>query len=128
MARPKIVWTEKQYKTLEGLCAIQCSILEIENVLDIRHETLDRLCREHYKDADGKPMRYSQVYKKYSETGKTSLRRTQFKMAEHSVPMAIFLGKQYLGQSDEVRANVEVTEPVKIIRQYDGGIAIDDGK
>ena len=29
-----------------------------------------------------------------------SLRRLQFKLAEKSVPMAIFLGKNYLGQKD----------------------------
>jgi hypothetical protein len=31
-----------------------------------------------------------------------SLRRTQFRLAEKSAAMAIFLGKQYLGQSDNV--------------------------
>ena len=31
-----------------------------------------------------------------------SLRRTQFKLAEHNTSMAIFLGKQYLGQKDIV--------------------------
>lgn len=31
-----------------------------------------------------------------------SLRRTQFKLAEKNPTMAIFLGKQYLGQRDNI--------------------------
>lgn len=33
---------------------------------------------------------------------KIRLRRIQFKLAENSTPMAIFLGKQYLGQKDKI--------------------------
>lgn len=33
-------------------------------------------------------------------SGRVSIRRTQFKLAEKNPSMAIFLGKQYLGQSD----------------------------
>jgi hypothetical protein len=35
------------------------------------------------------------------EVGKSSLRRKQFRLAEKSASMAIFLGKNYLGQSDD---------------------------
>jgi hypothetical protein len=34
--------------------------------------------------------------------GKIGLRRKQFRLADTSAPMAIFLGKQYLGQSDVI--------------------------
>ena len=34
-----------------------------------------------------------------------SLRRIQWKHAEKSVPMAIWLGKQYLGQRDNIEVN-----------------------
>jgi hypothetical protein len=40
------------------------------------------------------------VYKRFAAAGNASLRRSQFKMAEKSVPMAIFLGKNWLNQSD----------------------------
>lgn len=47
-------------------------------------------------------MTFSQVYKKYSSTGKISLRRMQFRSAENgSVPMQIWLGKQYLEQKEK---------------------------
>ena len=98
--RPKIVWSEKDYKAFEALCSMQCTISEIESVMDVDHKTIDRLCKEHYKDSKGKPMSFSQVHIKYKEVGKMSLRRTQLKLAEKSATMSIFLGKQYLGQRD----------------------------
>ena len=39
-----------------------------------------------------------------------SLRRIQYKLAEKNTSMAIFLGKQYLGQRD----NVEVKNPEEL--------------
>ena len=100
--RPKIVWTEKQYEVLQGLCYIQATVEEIEDVLNIDRKTLYRLCVEYYKDEEGNPMQFSTVYKKYSANGKISLRRMQFRSAENgNVPMQIWLGKQYLGQRDK---------------------------
>lgn len=105
--RPKIVWDDQRYKTFEGLCGIQATIEEIESVLDIDHKTVDRLCKEHYKDAKGKPMGFSQVYKKYSSTGKMSLRRKQYEVANAgNVSMLIWLGKQYLGQKDQQETTI----------------------
>lgn len=107
MARPKIVWSEKEYAIFEGLCGIQATIEELENVLNIDHKTIDRLCREHYKDAKGKEMSFSQTYKKYSSTGKMSIRRQQFRAAEAgNVSMLIWLGKQYLGQKEQQETTI----------------------
>ena len=47
-------------------------------------------------------MTFSEAYKMFSAQGKMSLRRYQFKMAEHNPTMAIWLGKQILGQADVV--------------------------
>ena len=105
--RPKIVWSDKDYKTFEGLCSIQATIEEIEHVLNITYKTLNRLCKEHYQTEDGQPMDFSTTYKKYSETGKISLRRYQFKLAEKNAAMAIWLGKQYLGQRDNLDVQTE---------------------
>ncbi len=102
--RPKITWSGKDYKAFEALCSMQCTISEIESVMDVDHKTIDRLCKEHYKDSRGKPMNFSQVHIKYKEVGKMSLRRTQFKLSEKSAAMAIFLGKQILGQRDNFEA------------------------
>ena len=59
---------------------------------------------------------------------KIKLRRTQFKLAEHSVPMAIWLGKQYLGQrdvveqiADEASAGIlrDIEEEIKKAKEYE---------
>lgn len=42
--------------------------------------------------------------------GHVSLRRKQFHLADKSPAMAIFLGKNYLGQSDNPTATVEISD------------------
>ena len=83
-------------KTFEKLCAIQCTKDEICGIFDIDEKTLTRWCKDTYNEG------FSDVFKRKSQTGKMSLRRTQFKLAEKNPTMAIFLGKQYLGQRDIV--------------------------
>lgn len=78
----------------EGLCRLQCTEIEICGWFGIDHKTLHRWCKDTYSQD------YSQVYKEKAQAGRISLRRAQFRMAEKSAAMAIFLGKQYLGQSD----------------------------
>ena len=53
---------------------------------------------------------------KRSAGGLTSLRRIQFSMAHTNVAMAIWLGKQYLGQKDIVDTLVEHIKPIQLIR------------
>lgn len=85
MARPKL---EIDYNAVEKLANIQCTQEEIANFLDISVRTLQR-------DEE-----FCHIYNKGRENGKMSLRRMQFKLAEKSHAMAIWLGKQYLGQRD----------------------------
>lgn len=87
MARPKKVI---DYVTVEKLANIQCTQEEIANFLNIHVRTLQR-------DEE-----FCRVFKKGIDNGKMSLRRMQFKLAEKNTSMAIFLGKQYLGQKDVV--------------------------
>lgn len=96
MARPKIVWDDDEYRQFEALCGMLATVEEIENVLDVDHKTIDRLCKDRYGFG------FSQAYKKYSDGGRLTLRRYQMQLAKKSAAMAIFLGKQYLGQKDVV--------------------------
>lgn len=91
MGRPK---KEIDKEIFEELCEIQCTEDEIASVFRCSIDTLSRFCKETYKES------FAEVYKKLSEGGKTSLRRKQWKLAETSATMAIWLGKQYLGQKD----------------------------
>lgn len=80
--------------TFEKLCSIQCTQAEICAVLDVNHETLERWCERTYNK------KFAIVYKEKRGVGKVSLRRMQFEMASNNVTMAIWLGKQMLGQTD----------------------------
>lgn len=115
--RPK-----KEIKKLEfeKLCGLQCTQQEICDFLGVDHKTLTRWCKREYG------AEYSQVYQEKRTNGKISLRRMQFKLAEKSAAMAIFLGKNILGQSDypeigneeeiERRANLQVTTIAEQLR------------
>lgn len=83
----------------EELCAIQCTLNEIAGVFRCHIDTIDRFCREEYDDC------FSNVFKKYSEEGKSSLRRAQWKKAVYdgNTTMLIWLGKQYLGQTEKIQ-------------------------
>lgn len=86
---------KKRFKAqFEGLCRIQCTEEEICGVLNCDDATLCRWCKTVYGRT------FADVYKEKRQGGKASLRRQQFKIAETNATMAIWLGKQYLGQSD----------------------------
>ena len=95
MARPR---KEIDPKIFKNLCAIFCTLDEIAGVFDCSPDTIERWCQREY----GEP--FAEVYKKECGRGKSSLRRMQFKLAEKSAAMAIFLGKNYLGQKDQPEA------------------------
>jgi len=78
----------------EHLCSIQCTREEICAFFGISKDTLLRWCKETYGTD------FDTIYKEKRQMGKASLRRTQWKLADKSVPMAIFLGKNMLGQVD----------------------------
>ena len=90
-------------KIFENLCGLQCTLEEIAGVFDCSADTIERWCKREYKQT------FAEVYKKHSAKGKMSLRRTQFKLAEKSAAMAIFLGKNYLGQKDNIIETDEQT-------------------
>ena len=86
---------EIDQNTFEGLCEIQCTLEEIAGVLRVSEDTVERWCQRTYE------LRFTDTYKKFSAHGKTSLRRHQFEVAaKGNATMLIWLGKQYLGQSD----------------------------
>lgn len=84
---------------VRSLCAIQCSQDEIAAFLKVSKQTLWRRSHEHF----GVP--FNEVRKQWANGGKCSLRRKQWKLADTSATMAIFLGKQILGQRDDVNLN-----------------------
>ena len=87
VGRPRI---EIDYTMAEKYGAVMCTIVEIASLMGV---SVSRL--EHDPE-------FMQAYKRGLDNGKSSLRRSQYKAALAGNPtMLIWLGKQYLGQSDK---------------------------
>ena len=91
MARPRKEIDQKQF---EYLCGLQCTKEEICGFFDVSEKTLNAWCKRTYRQS------FSLIFQQKRGPGKISLRRTQFRLAEESAAMAIWLGKQYLGQRE----------------------------
>ena len=94
MGRPK---KEIDKIEFEKLCGLQCTKEEMCGWFEVTDKTLESWCKRTYKKG------FSEIFSEKRGKGKISLRRTQFKLAEKSPAMAIFLGKNYLGQSDKIQ-------------------------
>lgn len=81
-------------KQFENLCGLQCTYNEVCDFFDVDDKTLNSWCKSTYGTT------FSEVFKVKRGKGQISLRRMQWKLAEKKASMAIFLGKQYLGQKD----------------------------
>ena len=93
MGRPRIEINNIEF---EKLCALQCTLEEIAGFFDCSGDTIERWCKREYN------LPFAEIYKKFSATGKIALRRYQMRLAEKHPNMAIWLGKQMLGQRDSV--------------------------
>lgn len=80
----------------EQLCGIMCTEDEICDIFKTTDKTLSNWCKRTYG------LGFSDAHKRFSARGKLSLRRYQFKLAQKNASMAIFLGKNYLGQRDAI--------------------------
>lgn len=90
--------------TVEKLAGIGCTHEEIAYALDMSVDTL--VIKRGFSDA----------FKKGSAAGRRSLRHKQYQMAVGgSVPLLIWLGKQYLGQQETVTT------------EHTGEVTINDG-
>ena len=105
--RPKIQINTDNFKKL---CSMQCTLDEIAGFFECSPDTIENWCKATFK------ARFSDIYKKFSQHGKVSLRRNQFKLAEKNANMAIWLGKQYLNQRDNIDISAEVMEDDEFTR------------
>ena len=97
--RPKKVLTEDALKLIQNLAHIMCTEEEIASILGA---SVDTLLNEDNKDL------FRTAIEKGRHEGKQSLRRQQYQLAmKGNCSMLIWLGKQYLGQSEKIDANVK---------------------
>lgn len=78
----------------EGLCGIFCTKEELLTVLGTDPRTLSAWCERFYG------MDLDSAKQKFLRHGKASLRRMQMNLARKNAAMAIWLGKQILGQKE----------------------------
>ena len=90
--RPIKQLNEAGKEMVRKLAAVMCTEEEIASVLDVSVELL-------HNSANNET--FAECYKSGKEQGKASLRRSQFELAKKNASMAIWLGKQYLGQCDD---------------------------
>jgi len=102
------------WEQVKKLAAIQCTRDEIASFLGICRETLQRAAKREFGVVFG------DLLEEWKEGGKVSLRRKQWLLADKSATMAIFLGKQMLGQRDDIRLNHSGAIVQEIVHFGDG--------
>jgi len=101
MGRHKI---KIDFGMVDNLCNIQCTTEEIASVLNVSVDTLERRCKEE------KEVTFAVYSAQKRQGGKMSLRRKQMELAlAGDKTMLIWLGKQYLEQSDKTDSKIGVT-------------------
>ncbi len=105
MARKRIEIDQKEF---EKLCELQCSLMEVASWFRCSEDTIQRWCKRTYKQT------WTEVFETYRGHGLIRIRRIQMQLAETSPQMAIWLGKQYLGQKDKHETTVQGGVPVVI--------------
>lgn len=110
---PSKPMTDKDLQQLIAMIRIHCTRDEICDVLGMSDTTLNRrIAEQGISGVDN----FEALYQKHSATGKASLRRMQWKSAEDgSVTAQIWLGKQVLGQTDQIKQQVEVAARIETI-------------
>ena len=86
---------EMDKNMFEVYCQLACSEQDICDLFGgVDHKTLDEWCQKTYG------MGFDQIYRKKVSPVKLALRKNQLLLSKTSSMMAIFLGKNMLGQSD----------------------------
>lgn len=83
-------------RQFESLLEIQCTAMEICDVIGVSKQTLQKFCKKTY----GKP--FEEVAPVFRAKGKSNLRRMGLKLAETNPAVWIFMAKNYLGMADTV--------------------------
>lgn len=100
--KPGAKTIEIDWDKVDALARIQCTHEEVASVLNCSVETLQRRCRDNHGEE------FAEYFTRKRLGGKASLRRRQWSMAETNPTMAIFLGKQYLDQTDQQQIKQQV--------------------
>src|SRR5208283_5240291 len=102
--RPRL---EIDWSTFDALCAVQCTLAEIAAHFGVSEDTIERAVKREHS------MSFADCFAQKRKGGFVSLRRKQWELAMAGNPtMLIFLGKQWLGQTDKQEINVPLIRVV----------------
>lgn len=101
IGRPEILI---DWALVDSLLGIQCTKVEICDVIGISDDTLSRRCKSEHN------MTYAEYSEQKGSSGRISLRRKQYELAmSGDRVMLIWLGKQYLKQSEKMEQTNTIT-------------------
>lgn len=101
--REPIEFTDSDWQQIESMCAIHCTGEEIASIMRVSYDTLERRVKEKYQ------ISFADYFKQRSANGKMSLRRRQYTMAmDGNATLQIWLGKQWLGQTETIQHGGQV--------------------
>ena len=120
MGRPRIAWDAQKIKQFELLMSVEVPFVKEQAVADIMGvslASLKRWIREHYDTT------FELLNQKKLATAKLSLTANMYGLAmKGSVPMCIWLSKQWLGHKDKHETDLHIDGMSIKIDQVDGGL------
>lgn len=94
--RPRIEIDKDQFVKL---CELQATVREVAGFFHCGETALREWCKRELG------MTFEEAFEEHRVGGLLSLRRNQFQLAEKNAAVAIWLGKQHLGQKDIITYN-----------------------
>jgi hypothetical protein len=106
LGRPEKEFSDDEVRRIEQMAFDQCQNRTIAKVIECAVETLEK--------------HFSTVLVQKRAEGKGALRRAQMKQAQTIPTMAIFLGKNYLEQTDKRETDLDVkVKDIPVFRDVD---------
>ena len=114
---------EIDFEQFEKLCSIECTKEEVCAYFDIDDKTLEARLKEQYQAG------FSEVYRSKKKRGRISLRRKQYEVALSGNPsMLIWLGKNYLSQTDKIKEDTTVKSKIDASNTFIWQVVASDKK
>jgi len=110
--RPRRELNEQERKYFEAMCSAGVPAEDIAEALSIDCDTLAAICKRHYG------MGFSVYREQKRGKGRAALAQKQFQVAMTGNPtMLIWLGKQWLGQSDRHEVGGPGGKPIPLVAE-----------
>lgn len=100
---------------LEKLCGLQCTQPDLAGWFGVHLHTIENRVKDDTKlDLNGEQLTFREVMDRGYAKGRVSLRRKQMENADNgNATMQIWLGKNILGQRDNIEVTGNATGPIE---------------